>query len=49
MDEYVPKLRSAETDALFDALLSLKDRGECYRFFEDICTIAELKSIAQRW
>ena len=35
-------------DTLFDAILCLKDREECYRFFEDICTINEIKSLAQR-
>ncbi len=43
-----PKLQNANTDALFDAILSLNDREECYRFFEDLCTIPELKSLAQR-
>ena len=42
------KLKSPATDLLFDAVLSLKTREECYRFFEDICTIGELKSISQR-
>lgn len=49
MDDYQSRLRSDEVDALFDALLLLKNRSECYRFFEDVCTIPELKSIAQRW
>lgn len=49
MDEYVSKLRSEEIDALFQAILLLKDPSECYRFFEDVCTVAELKAIAQRW
>ena len=49
MDEYVSKLRSDEIDALFQAILLLKDSAECYRFFEDVCTVAELKAIAQRW
>ncbi len=35
-------------DYLFQAILSLEDEDECCRFFEDICTVAELKSIAQR-
>ena len=30
------------TDQLFKAVLSLKDQEQCYRFFEDICTISEL-------
>jgi TrpR-related protein YerC/YecD len=41
-------LKSEEMDMLFDAVLSLKTAEECYMFFEDICTISELKSIAQR-
>ena len=49
MESYSSKLRSAEADALFDAILTLRSREECYRILEDICTIAELKSIAQRW
>ncbi len=35
-------------DYLFDAVLTLKTREECYDFFEDLCTIQELKSMAQR-
>ena len=30
-------------------MLTLEDREECYRFFEDLCTINELKAMAQRW
>ncbi len=44
-----PKLKNENNDALFDAILTLQDREECYRFFEDLCSIAELKSIAQRF
>ena len=42
------RLKSSATDRLFAAVLSLKTAEECYRFFEDICTVAELKSLAQR-
>ena len=42
------KLRDKSTDLLFDAILTLKDVEECYAFFEDICTVKEIKSIAQR-
>ena len=42
------RLKSPENDALFEAILKLETEEECYRFFEDICTISELKSIAQR-
>ena len=34
---------------MFDAILSLKDKAECYTFFEDICTINELMSLSQRF
>ncbi|MGI6486097.1 MAG: hypothetical protein GX759_07730 [Thermoanaerobacterales bacterium] len=37
-----------EIDRLFDAILLLKSRDECYKFFEDICTIGEVQSMAQR-
>ena len=36
------------TDQLVTAVLSLKDKNQCYRFFEDICTVSELKALAQR-
>ena len=36
-------------DSLFDAVLSLKSREECYTFFEDVCTINELLSLSQRF
>lgn len=42
------KIRSEETDKLFDAILSLKDKDECYSFFEDICTIKELRDLSLR-
>ena len=41
-------LESPEVDELFDAILALKDRSECYSFFEDLSTIQELKSLALR-
>ena len=42
------KLRDKSTDFLFETILTLKNIDECYSFFEDICTIKEIKSIAQR-
>jgi len=42
------RLQNTLTDALFEAILLLKDKEECYRFFEDIATIAEIKALAQR-
>ncbi len=43
-----PKLKDELTDQLFDAVLHLRTPEECYQFFEDICTIGELKALAQR-
>ncbi len=43
------KIRSQEIDCLFEAILALESVEECYRFFEDACTIKELNEIAQRF
>ena len=40
--------RNDTTDALFDAILSLESREECYQFFEDLCTVKEISDMAQR-
>lgn len=45
----VDKLRDAGMDELFDAILSLNTVDECYNFFEDLCTAAELKAMGQRF
>ena len=42
------KIKSQEVDFLFDVILKLKDREECYQFFEDLCTVNELKAMSQR-
>ena len=42
------KLHTKDVDALFEAILSLENLDECYRFFEDVCTIKEILDIAQR-
>ena len=42
------KIQDQDIDFLCDAVLQLKNREECYRFFEDICTISEIKAMAQR-
>jgi TrpR-related protein YerC/YecD len=44
----INKLRGKELDQLFQAVLSLKDLEECYAFFDDLCTINEIQSLAQR-
>ena len=46
---YESKFKCEANDALFRAVLSLEDEEECYRFFEDLMTIKELQSVAQRW
>ena len=43
------KIRTEAVDQLFEAILCLKDKEECYTFFEDVCTINELLSLAQRF
>ncbi|SFH80028.1 hypothetical protein FZ041_03150 [Selenomonas caprae] len=43
-----PKLKDKLNDQLCQAVLALKNMDECYQFFEDICTISELKSMSQR-
>ena len=42
------KVHDHLTEQLFEAILSLKDKEQCYNFFFDICTISELKALAQR-
>lgn len=42
-------IHTKAADNLFAAILSLKNEDECYKFFEDICTINELHSLAQRF
>lgn len=42
------KLKDVNIDFLFRAILSLKDESECYSFFEDLCTVPELKAMSQR-
>lgn len=42
------KLNTEHMDDLFEAILCLKDKDECYKFFEDLCTVIELQSMSQR-
>lgn len=42
------KLQDENLDSLFKAVLALENMDECYRFFEDLCTVPELKAMAQR-
>ena len=43
------KLKTEAVDHLFDAVLCLNTKEECYNFFEDLCTINELLSLSQRF
>jgi TrpR-related protein YerC/YecD len=42
------KLRDKSLDRLFEEILSLENMEESYRFFDDLCTVGEVKSLAQR-
>ena len=43
------KIRTEAVDHLFEAILCLKDKEECYTFFEDVCTINEILSLSPRY
>ena len=41
--------RTADAEALFDAILRLETRDEAERFVRDLCTLSEIRDMAQRW
>ena len=43
------KIRTDAVDQLFDAILLLENKEECYNFFEDLCTVNELLALSQRF
>ena len=43
-----PKIKSENADYLFRARLTLKTVEECYAFFDDLCTVPEIKAMSQR-
>lgn len=45
---YRSRLEDDLLSRLFEAILQLENKEECYRFFEDICTVGELRAMAQR-
>lgn len=45
---YESRFKREDIDELFKAILLLHDEEDCYRFFEDICTVNEIHAIAQR-
>lgn len=42
-------IRTDAVDRLFEAILTLQDKEECYTFFQDVCTINEILSLSQRF
>ena len=48
MSDLDSKLKSKELDLFFEGILKLNTLDECYRFFEDVATINEVKALAQR-
>ena len=42
------KLKELNVEFLFQAILKLQTMEECYNFFEDLCTVPELKALSQR-
>lgn len=42
------KLKEMNIEFLFNAVLALNNMDECYKFFEDLCTVPELKAMSQR-
>ena len=42
------KIKDPNADFLFQAILQLENLEECYQFFEDLCTVSEIKALSQR-
>ena len=49
MQPHPDEWRSSDADALLDVLLDLGDRDEAAAFLRDLCTLGELRDLAQRW
>lgn len=49
MSTFESKIKSKELDYFFSVILELENIEECYRFFEDVSTIVELKALSQRF
>ena len=43
------KIRTEAVESLFEAILTLDNKEECFSFFEDLCTVNELLSLSQRF
>lgn len=46
---YKSRFATTDIDDVFESILKLESLEECYRFFEDLCTINEIQDMAQRW
>lgn len=46
---YETRIKSREADDLFRTILSIEDLEDCYRFFEDLCTVKEIRAMSQRF
>ena len=44
-----PKIKTSAVDHMFEAMLTLETPEECYKFFEDLCTVNEILSLSQRY
>ena len=42
------KIKDKNVDFMLSAILKLETMDECYRFFEDLCTVPEVKAMSQR-
>jgi len=43
------KIKDNDTDAMFEAMMTLRTMDEFYNFFEDLCTVAEIKEMSKRF
>ena len=41
--------KKEKNEKLYEAILQLKNEQECYDFFQDLCTVSELRSMEQRF
>ena len=49
MSAYSEKMKTDDLDKLFEAIMTLETKEEYYMFFEDLCTVAEISAITQRF
>lgn len=42
-------VRTESVNHIFEAILTLENKEECYRFFEDVCTVNEILAFSQRY